>query len=438
MALSDRAKTWAQPSDGNLIWKILPNLWHPETNPNGFVSLGVAENALMHDVLSQHIKTNLNPPNAAFTYGDGPRGSNRLRAAMARFLTKHLKPLQAIKSEHIVVTNGCTSALEHVAFALANPGEGFLLGQPYYGAFINDLSLRSDTFVKTVGFGEVDPFCLEAVRKYEDALLSSQKEGRKIAGLVLCHPHNPLGRCYPRETIIALMRLCEKYKIHLISDEIYALSVFQNHVDRSPEPVQFESVLSIDPCGIVDPSRLHVIWGMSKDFGANGLRLGAFISQRNPTLHDALMSATLYSSPSSLTEHATVNILEDSKWVERYIAENQRKLSEHCSLVTRWAKEHNITYAPGANAAFFLWVDLGKAYYARNPERKVDDVTQEIMDALIENKVFLASGKVFGSEKPGWFRIVFTNERRYLEEGLGRIIKALGDGTTKSGVRSKL
>jgi aspartate/methionine/tyrosine aminotransferase len=52
-----------------------------------------------------------------------------------------------------------------------------------------------------------------------------------------------------------------------------------------------------------------------------------------------------------------------------------------------------------------------------------DDET--ITRKLLAKKVFIASGAAFGSEEPGWFRIVFTHPRTYLEEGLKRMIEAL-------------
>lgn len=93
---------------------------------------------------------------------------------------------------------------------------------------------------------------------------------------------------------------------------------------------------------------------MSKDFGANGLRLGAIVSQNNPTLHAALMPVALYSSVSSISDHVSANILEDNAWVQDYVHRNRVLLSERYELVTNWAKKYDITYAPGVNAAFFL------------------------------------------------------------------------------------
>jgi 1-aminocyclopropane-1-carboxylate synthase len=69
------------------------------------------------------------------------------------------------------------------------------------------------------------------------------------------------GQCYPRETLEGLLRLCAAKGIHLISDEIYALSVY-NRGDRESE--KFISVRAIDFTGIVKPEQVHVLYGMSK------------------------------------------------------------------------------------------------------------------------------------------------------------------------------
>lgn len=58
------------------------------------------------------------------------------------------------------------------------------------------------------------------------------------------------------------MKFCQKYQIHLISDEIYGLSIFEN--PEAPDAPGFVSVLSIETTGIIDPHLVHVLWGMSK------------------------------------------------------------------------------------------------------------------------------------------------------------------------------
>lgn len=417
MSLSKRAQALDNP---NPVLEALSDLWDPQTNPNGLLSLGVAENALMHDVLSKHLHANLKLPNEAFTYGDGAK---HLRKVMATFLTRHLSPVAPITPNHIILMNGCTTAVEHAARAFTDPGEYLLLGRPYYTGFLDDVTLRTETKLAEVSFGDDDPLGEDCVAKYEQTLLEVQAAGGRVGGVILCHPHNPLGRCYPHKALVDMMKFCQKYQIHLISDEIYALSVFENNVDSHPAATPFESIFSIDPTDLIDPALVHVLWGMSKDFGANGIRLGAIISQHNQALHNAMQPVGLFGSISSITEHVTANILADDAWVEAYIAENQRLLGERYEYLATWAKQNGIEYAPGANAGFFIWLNLGKKYVESHPDTK--DVDKESWDALIQAKVFLAAGFRFGGEHPGWYRIVYSHPQKYLDEGLRRIMRAL-------------
>lgn len=65
------------------------------------------------------------------------------------------------------------------------------------------------------------------------------------------------------------MRLCQKLGIHLISDEIYGLSIWDTPENESPTP--FKSVLSFDTENLMDPNMVHVVWGMSKVSKSNSM-----------------------------------------------------------------------------------------------------------------------------------------------------------------------
>lgn len=421
MSLSSRAREVAKPDPKYFFWEILQNAWDPETNPDGYLCLGLAENVLMHDILSKHVHASIQLPNEGFTYGDGKK---TLRLTLAKFINKYFQPLSPVAPNHITVSNGCSSAIEHLAWAFGEPGDLFLLGKPYYGTFVPDVTLRMGTQLSLVNFPDIDPIGPDCVQQYEKAIKDAHSIGKRVAGLILANPHNPLGRCYSKDTIIRLMKLCEEYKVNFISDEIYALSTFTNTVDSDVEICPFTSALSIDTTGVIDPALVHAVWGISKDFGANGLRLGAIISQNNPELHASLVPGSLYSSTSALTDHVAENFLSDEPWVEEYLKQNRQALRDSYGHIVRWARRHEIEYAPGVNAAFFLWVNLGAIYQRRHgiEDGKLDEV---IMNSLLQNKVFLASGAQFGSEKPGWFRIVFTQKREYLDEGLNRVVTAI-------------
>ena len=77
------------------------------------------------------------------TYGNGVLGSKRLRAAASRFINNHFHPVRPIDSSQIVFTAGVTNAIEVTGWSLGDPGDGVLLGRPYYTAFVNDLGTRA-------------------------------------------------------------------------------------------------------------------------------------------------------------------------------------------------------------------------------------------------------------------------------------------------------
>lgn len=389
----------------------------------------------MHNELRDYLNSQklVDPQAVGFTYGSGPYGSKTIRAAIAKFMNHHFKPASKLEPDHILVTNGVSVAIEHCAWGLANPGDGILLGRPYYRAFLPDISMRTGVNVVPVSFGAIDPCSIDCVQAYEETLLKSNAQGIPVRALMLCHPHNPLGRCYSRETLIALLRLCSKHKIHLISDEIYALTVWENTIDTSgPVPVPFESVLSIDLSSIIDPSLVHVLWGVSKDFGANGLRLGTIISPSNPAFIRACRACGIWSSPSSLAENAVCCILNDKAFVESYIRLNKKRLSAAYTHAITELQKHGIEHIPGANAAFFVWTNLGKVFcenFAASLEATQLDgnagITAKVHERLMARKVFLVDGDAAGAEEPGWFRLVFTQPPELVSEAIGRIAAAL-------------
>jgi 1-aminocyclopropane-1-carboxylate synthase len=145
--------------------------------------------------------------------------------------------------------------------------------------------------------------------------------------------------------------------------------------------------------------------------------------------------ARLFTCPSSATEYIVTRILEDTSFTRHYITTNRARIAEAYSFITKFLRSHSIPFYPGANAAFFIWCNLGS--YARqrhieggtpmqdatNSISKAED--EAIMKRLLAKKVFIASGAEFGGEEHGWFRIVFTHPREYLEEGLRRMIDAM-------------
>uniref|UniRef100_A0A8H7N5C9 Aminotransferase class I/classII large domain-containing protein n=1 Tax=Bionectria ochroleuca TaxID=29856 RepID=A0A8H7N5C9_BIOOC len=213
---------------------------------------------------------------------------------------------------------------------------------------------------------------------------------------------------------MAYMRLCGKWDLHLLVDEIYALSVFENA--EMEDAVPFTSVLSLSAEGLMDPRKIHAQWGFSKDFGATGMRIGCLISQSNPVFLKSLESFSLFNFPSSLADNAAAALLMDEKFTDCYISLYRSRLEESYKYVTRFLKEHGIPYRK-PNASLFLMVNLAAVAHVVS-----DD---DILALLREEKLYVTSASGYRSETSGWFRLVIAHPQHVLDEGLKRMQRAL-------------
>lgn len=357
----------AQTSLKARLQPLLSNIYHPKDNSKGIVDMGTAENVRQHSLYSsltspnqypQHVmtkdvssfaNTKIRTSPHDFTYGEGPWGSKRLRTAMAIHMNKYFHPFAAIHPDDLVFANGITSLCELFGYAIGSPNDGILISRPSYQAFPADFGAKAGLKCVFVSFGNVDQFSPAAIENYESTLLEARDQGISIKALLLCNPHNPLGRCYPLETIKAVMQLCKKYSLHLFADEVYALSGFSSF------SVPFSSVLSFDSSSYISPDHLHVVYGMSKDFAAGGFRLGCLYS-RNTALMEAVSAVSQFSWSGPLTQLFAAEMLEDEEWKSRFLERSRGVLKERYEKCTGLLNEYGIGYAGGTNAGFFLWV----------------------------------------------------------------------------------
>ncbi|KAA8912726.1 putative aminotransferase [Sphaerosporella brunnea] len=415
--LSSRAA--AKIVDNTLLEKyeaLAANLYDRETNPEGIINLGVAENALMYEELIEFINKNLSVDDFDCTYGTGPTGSVSLRSGLAKLMNTYFSPATPVLPQHISMSSGVSAVLELVAWALANPGDGILIGRPFYMAFPHDFEARAEVNVVPVAFELSDPFAVDCVQWYEKALEEFESRpgaSGRVRALVLCNPHNPLGECYTREALVALMKMCQKRGIHFISDEIYALSKFDN--EEAPDAPTFTSALSIPLDGVIEPALVHVLYGMSKDWSANGFRVGAFISQHNKQVLQGFGAVSVFGWPSSISDRTWSAILNDEGFIKMWIDTNSKRLGENYKRATALLRKHGIKYRAKANAALFLWIDLSPYLSAATWEAERD-----LAKRLMQGGVNFGAGEDFKSESPGWFRIVFSMPWDLVEKGLNR------------------
>ncbi|KAL2441242.1 putative aminotransferase aclI [Exophiala dermatitidis] len=400
------------------------NQYDAELNPGGIVALAVAENKLMRDEIVQHINTHMNITPFHLTYGQGPAGSSALRGALASFVTEVFRPSMEITEKHICVCNGAGSAVDNLSFCVAEPGEGILVGRPLYVGFFPDIEARAKVKPVLVDFGDVNPTCAAAVAAYEDAFHRSNAAGVRIRAILIASPHNPLGRPYETKFLEDMLRLCSKYNIHLISDEVYARSHFPS--SDIPNPPPFVSVLSFPLEEYINPELVHVIYAMSKDFCANGTRIGAMISPGpEGALLRSVRAVASFTRASQLAEHAWLNLLTDRPFLDWYFPLFQTRMTEAYEYTVSMLRKNHIPYNP-ASVTSFIWIDLSR--YLREDTQEAE---LELNWRMAHAGVWLAMGASFGSERNGYFRLTFATPRDELTLGLDRLMKVLHEVETE-------
>lgn len=241
--------------------------WHPEHNPRGYLGLCVAENRLVWDLLEPRVTARREVPGRAFGY-DAMIGSADFRERLARFLSRRILG-RMVQADHLAVLAGAGSVLELLFWALADPGEAVLVPTPSYAGFWADLETRDALRIVPVHCPAADGFRLTPERL--DVALASAD--RPVRALLWTNPDNPRGTVATDEEVAAVVGWTHSRGLHLVCDEIHAVSVHNG--------TPFTSVASLS--GALGPD-VHTVWAFSKDFAASGLRCGVLVTENEDVL----------------------------------------------------------------------------------------------------------------------------------------------------------
>ncbi|KAJ6126705.1 Pyridoxal phosphate-dependent transferase major region subdomain 2 [Penicillium sp. IBT 18751x] len=395
-------------------WRFAPTPdYDHEKNPKGLISFGLAENRPMRAEIIQFINEKVVFTLDSISYRSTPASNARLPSIAATHMSKALNSLTSISPEHVLIADCPTSLGSMLGFNLAAPGEGILVNRPVYGRFELDYGIEAGVEIVYADTDTDMAFTPDAVEKYEQALANAKERGVVIRAVLIVNPHNPVGRCYPIKTLKHIARFCDRHKLHLISDEVYASCVFES---GDPDAVPFTSILSLDLKGFIDPDLVHVLYGFSKDFASGGLRLGFLVTQ-NEQLRLACKMSSRFHSPSQAAVTIGMAILEDQAFVESFTAKTREGLAARYKLTTSILDQAGIKYAKGGNAGFFIYVDLSPFLPDGHTTREQEFALAE---KFVEAGVFLHPGEEHGKDA-GWFRLVFSQEENALKEGLRRL-----------------
>jgi aspartate/methionine/tyrosine aminotransferase len=383
----------------------LHDRYDADTNPDGYIGVCVAENKLVWDLLRPKLTAaRPNLPHEAICY-DEMIGSHRFREQLSEFMGRAFLKRE-FDPAHIAVMAGTGSVLEILFHNLADSGDAVLVPTPSYAGFWADLETRDELKIVPVHTSSSDGFTLT-----EDLLEAAlQSSDRPVKALLFTNPSNPLGTIASVEEIEMVMRWTERKGLHLVLDEVYALSI---HGDTD-----FVSGAAVRP---ILGDHIHILWAFSKDFGSSGLRCGVLITE-NEELMRSMEALAYWSVVSGDTQHVLGEMISDTEWVDDYLAKMRSGLSDSYAAVTSALDEVGIGYIPAEGGYFFL-CDL-RGYLDEETFEAEDALWRRILD---EANVNLTPGSACRNGEPGFMRLCFATEpKETVVTAVRRLGKVLG------------
>lgn len=200
--------------------------------------------------------------------------------------------------------------------------------------------------------------------------------------VILNYPNNPTGCSYTPDQLQDLARVARKYRIILLSDEIYGeLNFNANH----------QSIARYYPEGTIIAS------GLSKWAGAGGWRLGsfAFPSELKWLLEAmAVVASETFAATSAPIQYAAVKAFQGGDQIERYLVNCRRILKALTDWIVNRFEDSGISVAR-PDGAFYMLPDF-EPLRSTLQTRGIRDGATLCRRLLQETGVAILPGSSFG------------------------------------------
>jgi cystathionine beta-lyase len=324
-----------------------------------------------------------------FGYGDAP--ASLVDAVVESLARDHA---WRIDPQWIIWLPGLVTGLNVVCRAVGESGDAVLTATPVYPPFLSAPRF-SGRDVITVDLVDVGNCWQWDLARLESAITPRTRL------LMLCNPHNPVGRAFTRAELTAIAEIAERHDLVICSDEIHCGLVLDERAHHVP-------MATLDQ-GIAD--RCVTLMAPSKTWNIPGLGC-SFAVVSNARLRRRLLEVMRGIVPhvNVLGFAATEAAYRDgSAWREALLA--YLRSNARCVLGA-------IARMPGLSswpveATYLAWIDA-RGLGVDNPARFFEQAG-----------VGLSDGADFGA--PGFVRLNFGCCRSTLEEALARMGRAIGN-----------
>jgi cystathionine beta-lyase len=300
------------------------------------------------------------------------------------------------EAERVLVLSDVVQGLYLGLLAFTAPGDGVLVQTPIYPPF---LSCVKDTGRRLIASPLVD---LGGRYGIDFERLRAAAPG--VRALLLCHPHNPTGRCFSREELEGLAALAIEHDWVVLSDEI--------HADLTHAGQRFVPFAALGP---ELARRTLTLSSASKAFNIAGLRCAVahFGSDERIAAFERVLPSHARGGVGILSQHATVAAWREGEgWlgeVRAALGERRLQLIEQLRRQLPDAK----VYVP--DATYLAWLDLRALELGPSPAEFFRQ----------HARVALSDGGHFGAGFEGYARINFATSSALLGEIIERMATAV-------------
>lgn len=304
-----------------------------------------------------------------------------------------------MEKEWLVFCTGVVPAISSIIRKLTTPGENVLIQTPVYDIFFNSIlnngrNVLESPLIYEGGAYQMDFADLE--RKLSDP---------QTTMMILCNPHNPVGKIWDKETLARIGEVCRKHHVIVVSDEIHCdlTEPGTNYIPFASvsEKCREDSITCIAP---------------TKAFNLAGIQTAA-VSVPNEVLRHKVwrgLNTDEVAEPNAFAIGAAVTAFTKGEaWLDAlrdYISENRR-------IAEDLIRENipNIKAVP-SQATYLLWLDC----------RRVMGCGPRLCGYIREaTGLYLSEGSRYGKAGEGFLRMNLACQKSKLHDGLERLQKGV-------------
>ncbi len=302
-----------------------------------------------------------------------------------------------IEKEWMMFCTGVVPAISSIVRKMTTVGENVLIQTPVYNIFFNSIvnngrnvlqsPLKYDGTAYTIDFADL-----------EEKLSNPQ-----TTMMILCNPHNPVGKIWDRDTLEKIGELCWKHHVLVLSDEI--------HCDLTAPGSAYIPFASVS-----ETCRKNSITCIAptKAFNIAGLQTAAVVVPDETLRHKVNrgLNTDEVAEPNVFAvEAAVAAFTKGEPWLEQlraYIYENRQCVKEFLE------KELPEIKLVSENATYLLWLDC-------NGVSGCEDASELAEFVRKKTGLYLSAGGQYGKGGEMFLRMNIACPRKSVKDGLERL-----------------